>query len=278
MGKHGKSKLKRDSLTSHRSAPYQQKARVEVRFDGVPPPRPTPNGKSSQANGASEPEPKLSAKAKGKAKAEPSAPSAVAEHIDDSEPAPPTPYLSTFMIVAGSYEKLLYGLEGSYASGSSNPSLKPVFIFPAHLACVKAVAASPGGKWLATGSEDEFIRVWDLRRRKEVGSLSQHSGEILRFPDRCTLICCLMLGSITSLHFPTSSHLVSTSVDGTLALFRTSDWALLKSLKGHSGRVNHVDVHPTGRVALSVGKDQTLRMWDLMRGRGASSLPLGTGA
>jgi WD40 repeat protein len=66
-------------------------------------------------------------------------------------------------------------------------------------------------------------------------------------------------------------------VDGTLALFRTSDWALLKSLKGHSGRVNHVDVHPTGRVALSVGKDATLRMWDLMRGRGAASLALGTG-
>lgn len=86
-----------------------------------------------------------------------------------------------------------------------------------------------------------------------------------------------MLGSITSLHFPSSSHLVSTSVDGTIALFRTSDWACLKALKGHSGRVNYVDVHPTGRVALSVGKDMTLRMWDLMRGRGAASLALGTG-
>jgi protein MAK11 len=80
------------------------------------------------------------------------------------------------------------------------------------------------------------------------------------------------------LHFPTAAHLITTSVDGTLCLFRTSDWAVLKTLKGHSGRVNHVDVHPTGRVALSVGKDMTLRMWDLMRGRGAASLPLGTGA
>ncbi|ORX33564.1 WD40-repeat-containing domain protein [Kockovaella imperatae] len=164
---------------------------------------------------------------------------------------------STFIIVAGSYEKLLYGIEGSYSSSTREAELKPIFIFPAHLACVKAVAASPGGKWLATGSEDEFVKVWDLRRRKEVGSLSQHQG------------------SITSLHFPTSAHLLTTSTDSTLSLFRTSDWALLKSLKGHSGRVNHVDVHPTGRVALSVGKDKTLKMWDLMRGRGASSLPLG---
>lgn len=87
----------------------------------------------------------------------------------------------------------------------------------------------------------------------------------------------MFVGSITSLHFPTPSHLLTTSVDSTLSLFRTSDWSLLKSLKGHSGRVNHVDVHPTGRVALSVGKDQTLKMWDLMRGRGAASLPLGSG-
>ena len=39
-----------------------------------------------------------------------------------------------------------------------------------------------------------------------------------------------------------------------------------------------MDVHPTGRVALSVGKDLSLKMWDLMRGRGAASLPLGIGA
>lgn len=72
--------------------------------------------------------------------------------------------------------------------------------------------------------------------------------------------------------------MVATSADATISLFRTSDWALLKSLKGHSGRVNHVDVHPTGKVALSVGKDNTLKMWDLMRGRGAASLPLGAEA
>lgn len=88
----------------------------------------------------------------------------------------------------------------------------------------------------------------------------------------------LTSGSITSLTFPTPSHLLTTSADATLSLFRTSDWALLKTLKGHSGRVNHVDVHPTGRVALSVGKDHTLKMWDLMRGRGAASLQLGSEA
>jgi WD40 repeat protein len=89
---------------------------------------------------------------------------------------------SSFKIIAGSYERLLYGLQGtvsvvSPASSELQWTLKPIFIFPAHVSCIKSVAASPqGGKWLATGSGDEIIKVWDLRRRKEVGGLMQHEG------------------------------------------------------------------------------------------------------
>ncbi|KAI0923588.1 hypothetical protein AcW1_006500 [Taiwanofungus camphoratus] len=167
---------------------------------------------------------------------------------------------STFKIISGSYEKLLYGLEGSMSAVGSEYKidLKPIFIFPAHISCVRAVAASPhGGKWLATGSADEVVKVWDLRKRKEIGGLMHHEG------------------SITHLEFPSRSHLLSASEDGTLCLFRARDWAVLRSLKGHKGRVNCVAVHPSGKVALSVGKDRTLRMWDLMRGRGSASTKLG---
>jgi protein MAK11 len=89
---------------------------------------------------------------------------------------------SSFKIIVGSYERLLYGLEGTTSASSTGASelewtLKPIFIFPAHVSCIKTVAASPqGGKWLATGSGDEIIKVWDLRRRKEVGGLMQHEG------------------------------------------------------------------------------------------------------
>jgi WD40 repeat protein len=38
-----------------------------------------------------------------------------------------------------------------------------------------------------------------------------------------------------------------------------------------------VAVHPSGKVALSVGKDKTLRMWDLMRGKGVASTKLENG-
>ncbi|KAF9269228.1 WD40 repeat-like protein [Marasmius fiardii PR-910] len=214
-----------------------------VRIKGSPPPK-----KQIQENVQAEPTP--SSKSKGKRKEEPS-------HGIDSVSLPPR----KFKIVAGSYEKLLYGLEGSTSFSDSNElqfNLKPIFIFPAHVSCIKAVAASPnGGKWLATGSADEIIKVWDLRRKKEIGGLMHHEG------------------SVTHLHFPSRSHLLSASEDGTLCLFHARDWTVLRTLKGHKGRVNCVAVHPSGKLALSVGKDRTLRMWDLMRGKGCASTKLG---
>ncbi|KAF8630537.1 hypothetical protein AX15_002858 [Amanita polypyramis BW_CC] len=211
----------------------------------------------------SEPEVQKS-KDKGKAKEQPKKKKATLK--DSSLP-------TSFKIVAGTYEKLLYGLDarvsvssdadGPGSSGGSTKqklefTLKPIFAFPAHVSYIKAVAASPhGGKWLATGSADEIIKVWDLRRRKEVGGLMHHQG------------------SITHLHFPSRSHLLSASEDGTLCLFHTRDWTVLRTMKGHKASVNAIAVHPSGKVALSVGKDKTLRMWDLMRGKGVASTKLG---
>lgn len=169
---------------------------------------------------------------------------------------------TSFKVIAGSYEKLLYGFDGSVSLDETNDGykfeLQPIFIFPAHASCIKAVAASPnGGKWLATGSADEVIKVWDLRRKKEIGGLMHHEG------------------SITQLQFPSRSHLLSASEDGSLCLFHARDWVVLRTLKGHKGRVNSTAVHPSNKVALSVGKDNTLRMWDLMRGKGSASTKLG---
>ncbi|KAG8836082.1 hypothetical protein FRC17_010015 [Serendipita sp. 399] len=167
------------------------------------------------------------------------------------------------IVVAGSYEKILYGLEIEPQKRKMNgederADFTPVFAFPAHISCVKAVAASrPSGKWLATGGTDETIKIWDLRRRKELGTLQQHQG------------------SITQLSFPTRTHLISTSEDGTICVYHTRDWAVLATLRGHKGRVNDVAVHPSAKVCLSVGKDRTLRMWDLMRGKGSGSVKLG---
>lgn len=183
---------------------------------------------------------------------------------------PPQP-TSTFKIVAGSYERLLYGLEATVeaaadsdastskaAAASFDVSLKPVFTFPAHISSIRTVAtAGADSKWLATGGTDEIVKVWDLRKQREVGQLTGHEG------------------TITSLVFASRTYLMTTSADSHINLYRTRDWALLRTLKGHIGRINSASPHPTGRLALSVGSDRTIRMWDLMRGQAAASTRIG---
>lgn len=77
---------------------------------------------------------------------------------------------------------------------------------------------------------------------------------------------------------PQRNMLAVASTDSTIALYRVRDWILLRALKGHKGRVNSFDAHPDGRVALSVGVDKMLRMWDLVAGKSVTAMRLGGGA
>lgn len=224
--------------------------RVRIAGDGV---------KTLKTKVPPTPAPKLGGKGKEKLKpeSEPASKPARIPKIKSTAPPPPMPLPQAFTVITGSYEKLLYGLSGTISLSSGGAlafALAPVFIFPAHAGAIKALAASPGGgKWLVTGSADEVIKVWDLRRRREVGGLLHHTG------------------SITALAFAGRTHLLSASEDGALALFHARDWAVLRTLPGHKGRVNALAVHPSGKLALSVGSDRTLRMWDLLRGRASAS-------
>lgn len=155
--------------SSPRPAPKQKQKQKHVE---IPPVSVKPEGKGKEKATSTDvrpPTPPVKSKSKAKSKT-------------NTKPKEDTPHAlpSTFNVIAGSYEKLLYGLEGSTTVDEESNvlfHLKPVFIFPAHVSCIKAVAASPeGGKWLATGSADEIIKVWDLRRKKEIGGLMHHEG------------------------------------------------------------------------------------------------------
>ncbi|KAI9297365.1 WD40 repeat-like protein, partial [Neoconidiobolus thromboides FSU 785] len=174
-------------------------------------------------------------------------------------------------IVVGAYERILYGLsfcekgkenelqiknsKQSTLTTSLPYSISPFFIFPAHIGCIKSVNVGVS-RYLASGSTDEFIKLYDMKSRKELGSLQEHKG------------------SITCLEFVGKNHLVSGSEDGTIMIWRTKDWEVLKTLKGHTGKIHSLSVHPTGKLALSVGSDKLMFLWNMMTGHKASSIRL----
>ena len=174
-------------------------------------------------------------------------------------------------IVVGSYDGWLYGWESKGSSSASstsatrlNPdSLEIAYAYEPHVGCVKSAAlmTSAGGDWLATGGADETIRVYNLRKKRDMGALHSHAG------------------AVTCLEFFGKQHLLSGSDDGTLRIWRVSDWACLHVLGGHKSGVTSIAIHPTGRLALSTSSDKTVRLWNLMEGRNAyisrlTSLPI----
>ena len=92
--------------------------------------------------------------------------------------------------IAGSAEGGLYGWQA--ASVADAPEV--CWAFGAHIGTIKAVAIDSANETLATGGADEYIRLFNLKTRKQIGELHQHKG------------------SVTCLAFYSSSHLVCDSV------------------------------------------------------------------
>lgn len=93
------------------------------------------------------------------------------------------------------------------------------------------------------------IRVYDIERQREVGVLCEH------------------VGSITCLDFYGRDCLLSGSSDGSIIVWNCATWDCLKVLRGHTAAVLDLSVHPSGRLALSIGADKTVYAWNLLKGR-----------
>lgn len=149
-------------------------------------------------------------------------------------------------IVAGSYEHNLLCV----ALDTEHEVFTPIFHFTPHTQSIRCLASSK--RVLASGANDEHIRLYDLGRRRELGTLMHHDGAVL------------------CLQFYKSKWLFSGSADGAICLWRTKDWEILAELKAHKAAVVDLAIHKSGKIMLSVGDDHRLVLWNLMTARKAA--------
>ncbi len=141
----------------------------------------------------------------------------------------------------GSYTRLLYGL---------NEKLGQEVLHSSHTEQVTCVAAS--GMLLATGSADTTVWVYKTSTKKELGVLQRHTG------------------AITALAFYKTRNLLSASADGTVCVWRVKDWECLLQIKAHKKGVRHLAMHPSGRMALTLGEgSRKAKLWNLLTGKEA---------
>lgn len=51
-----------------------------------------------------------------------------------------------------------------------------------------------------------------------------------------------------------------------LRIWRCHDWECVHVLSGHKEAITSVSIHPSGKLALSVSKDNTMKLWNLVQG------------
>jgi WD40 repeat protein/serine/threonine protein kinase len=112
---------------------------------------------------------------------------------------------------------------------------------------VRALAFSPDGSRLATGSEypDDSVRLWNVATGEEVAELRGHKN----------LITCVLFS-------PDGSRLASGSTDHTVRLWDAVNGGPLATLSGHAGATVQLAFNPTGTRLVSASLDQTLRLWN----------------
>lgn len=148
-------------------------------------------------------------------------------------------------IILGSYEDYVLGYK---FLGGKSPQLEQTFAVRAHSGSVRCLTANQDGSLALSAGHDEVINLFGLLKRK----LLQTSE-----------------AAINCATFVETSYLICGSEDSNIYIYlcKASSMTLVKTLKGHKGAVTSLSVHPTGKLLLSLSQDNTMRTWNLIKGR-----------
>ena len=124
-----------------------------------------------------------------------------------------------------------------------------------HTNSIAALAYSPNGKVIASGSEDSNIILWDVETGREVKTLIGHTH--------------LVNSLVYSIDGRT---IISGSWDGTIKFWDAKTGTELNTLMGHSSRVYCLAISPDGRTLASGSADSTIKIWNIETGRVITSL------
>jgi WD40 repeat protein len=124
-----------------------------------------------------------------------------------------------------------------------------------HTHWVLAVAVSPDGRTIVSGSRDNTLKVWDAHDGRLLRSLAGHTAWV----------------NAVALS-PDGRTIVSGADDRTVKVWDAHDGRLLRSLEGHTDAVNAVALSADGRTIVSGADDRTVKVWDAHDGRLLRSL------
>jgi WD40 repeat protein len=146
---------------------------------------------------------------------------------------------------------------------------KQIRILAGHSGGVIALAFSPDGKTLATGSGDKTISLWDVATGRELAVLRGHNSEVtaLAFgPDGTWLASADGMVAGNAERDPLAKYVDTTTLPSEIKLWDVKSRKLMRTLTGHTASILSLAISPDGRRLVSGSVDATVKVWDVASG------------
>ena len=137
----------------------------------------------------------------------------------------------------------------SIAVPDDHPCSEPLGINGVHYGGVLAIAFSPDGQWLASGSYDGTVRLWNVETGKPLQTMYGHGREV-----------------VTILFSKNGKVLTSGSFDHSIRRWDLESGRELQVRDCHDGPVGGVVISPDGRLAATCS-GYSIHLWSLATGK-----------
>ena len=139
----------------------------------------------------------------------------------------------------------------------SNPEL----VFNSvHSMSIEAIAYSPDGAYLASGSNDNTIKIWEVETGRLLRTLIGHTDDVY---------------SVS--YSPDGKYITSGSRDETIKIWEVVTGECIRTLTGHTSLVKSVTYSPNGKYLATGSWDKTIKLWEVETGECIKTLTGHTG-